>query len=200
MLQSLSWMYLNCQENMSKPGAGGARGPAQGQVFVPPGSSTASRVPWGLTLGCAGELTTEQSILSVAQGSLGTVTEPGEGHCGNLEVLSGWTGGSGTQDSHWHSSWKAELMTSNTSCAPWLAVTGGAGYKFIFFFCNTFNCVMNVGDQLKTCLLEWAWSWDFLVCESLWLLFLLDCQYFREGHKSNYTFFQFFVLAYIIFF
>lgn len=47
---------------------------------------------------------------------------------------------------------------------------------------------MNVGDQLKTCLLEWTWSWDFLVCRSLWLLFLLDCQYFREGYKSSYTF------------
>lgn len=28
-------------------------------------------------------------------------------------------------------------------------------YIYIFFsFSNTFNCVMNVGEQLKTCLLE----------------------------------------------
>lgn len=32
----------------------------------------------------------------MAQGTLGTVLEPGEGHYGNLEVLSGWSGGSGT--------------------------------------------------------------------------------------------------------
>lgn len=133
MLQSLSWMYLSCQENMSKPGAGACKRIRTRTGVCPLWQCHCSRVSWGLTLGCAGELSTWWSILSIlsmAAGSLGTVLEPGERHYGNLELLSTWSGGSGTQDSHWHSSWKAGLRTSNTHCAPWLATTRGAGYNF----------------------------------------------------------------------
>lgn len=57
---------------------GGVRGQQEGQVSVPPGSSTARRVPRGLPLSCAGELSTCQSTLSMGQGSSGAVIELGQ--------------------------------------------------------------------------------------------------------------------------
>lgn len=141
-LQSLPGMYLSWEGEYIQTGCwevlGGTR---QGQDSAPPGSSTASRVPWGLSLCCAGELSTCQRTLSMGQNSSGAVID--------LEQRAVWQPwglqwlGWGTRDPgwcSWQSSWKAQLGTSNTPCSLQLSVTGGAGYNpFFFFFSSTIH-------------------------------------------------------------
>lgn len=129
-------MYLSWEGEYIQTGCWGVLGGTrQGQDSAPPGSSTASRVPWGLSLCCAGELSTCQRTLSMGQNSSGAVT-----HLGQRAVWQPWGLqwlGWGTRDPgwcSWQSSWKAQLGTSNTSCSLQLSVTGGAGYNPFYFF------------------------------------------------------------------
>lgn len=181
MLQSLSGMYLSCQENMPKPGAGVYKRVSTRTGFCPLWQCHCQQGALGAGPGLCWyrmehlEHGTRQVGHSprARRGALWQpwcpqllewgIRDPGQPL---TQLLKGWV-----KDIQ-------HLLCSLTYWRSWVQ----------FFFYNIFNCVMNVGDQLKTCLLEWTWSWDFLVCESLWLLFLLGSQYFREGHKSSYTF------------
>lgn len=133
-----------------------ASGPPQGEVVVPPGSNTASWVSWRLPLGCTGGLSTPEH-LEHGTGQPGCCHTPRT--AGSVAVLRSSVTEVGDQGHKMVPlTWLLKGSVRDIEHAVYSLVVCYLRSWVIFFSYNTFNCVMNVGDQLKTCLLEWAWS------------------------------------------